>query len=174
MIKRTLLVIAAAVVALLGYAAGKPNDFRVARTVRIAAPPAKIVPLIDDFQRWRAWSPYEKRDPGMQRTFSGPTSGTGAVYAWAGNRDVGSGRMEILATSPERVTIELDFLAPFEGHNTAIFAMDPRGDATDVTWSMHGPRPFVAKLIGVFLDMDRMIGADFEAGLADLKALAEA
>jgi len=174
MIKRTLLVIAVAVVALLGYAASKPNDFCVARTVRIAAPPAKIVPLVDDLQRWGAWSPYEKRDPGMQRTFSGPTSGPGAVYAWAGNQDVGSGRMEILATSPERVTIKLDFLAPFEGHDTAIFAMDPRDDATDVTWSMHGPSPFVAKLIGVFLDMDGMIGADFETGLANLKALAEA
>lgn len=175
MIKVILVVVVAAVALVLGFAATKPSDFRVTRSAHIQAPPEKIYPLINDFQRWGAWSPYEKRDPAMQRTFSGPASGEGAVYEWAGNKDVGSGRMEITETSvPSRVTIKLDFLTPFEGHNTAVFTMEGRGQTTNVTWSMHGPSPYMAKLIGVFLDMDRMIGTDFQAGLANLKSIAEA
>ncbi len=163
------------VAAVLGVAATKPNTFRVQREATIAARPEKIYPLIEDFHRWDAWSPYEKKDPGMKRVFSGAPSGKGAVYAWEGNREIGTGRMEILDTArPNRVTIKLDFLKPFEAHNTADFTLEPVGvDATRVTWAIHGPSPFLSKLIGLFCNIDRMVGNDFEAGLANLRATAE-
>ena len=110
----------------------------------------------------------------MKRTYSGAASGRGAVYAWDGNKNVGSGRMEILeASAPSKVVIKLDFIKPFEGHNTAEFTMLPQGDATNLTWVMHGPTPFMMKVMHVFINMDRMIGKDFEAGLANLKRLTE-
>jgi hypothetical protein len=110
----------------------------------------------------------------MKRTFSGTDSGRGSIYAWAGNSNVGSGRMEIVESSvPSKVTIQLDFLKPFEGHNIATFTMEPAGGTTNVTWVMNGPTPFVGKIMHVFLDMDRMVGTDFEAGLANLKTAAE-
>ena len=163
-----------AVAAVLIYAATKPNDFRVARSLAIKAPPDKIFALINDLHGWGAWSPYEKRDPAMKRTFSGAERGTGAVYEWDGNNNVGKGRMEITDTSaPNKIVIKLDFIKPFEGHNVAEFTMAPQGEATNVTWAMHGPSPYIAKLMGTFMNMDRMIGNDFEAGLANLKAVAE-
>ena len=167
-----LLVAAAAV---LIYAATKPDDFRVTRSLAIKAPPDKIFALINDLHGWGAWSPYEKRDPDMKRTFSGAPSGKGAVYEWDGNKNVGKGRMEIIDTAPpNKVVVKLDFLKPFEGHNTAEFTMVPQGDATNVTWGMYGPSPYVAKVMGTFMNMDKLIGKDFETGLANLKALAEA
>ena len=136
--------------------------------------PEAIFPLISDFHRWTAWSPYEKRDPAMKRTYSGAAQGKGAVYEWEGNSEVGQGRMEITDTSdPSRVTIKLDFMKPFEGHNDAEFALVPQGGTTTVTWSMEGPTPYLGKLIGVFMNMDTMIGKDFETGLANLKTIAE-
>ena len=110
----------------------------------------------------------------MKRTYSGAASGKGAVYAWDGNRNVGSGRMEILdASAPAKIVIKLDFFTPFEGHNTAEFTMLPQGDATNLTWLMHGPAPFMAKIMHVFMNIDRMVGKDFEIGLANLKRLTE-
>jgi len=162
------------IAAVLAFAATRPDSFSVRRAASIKASPEKIFPLINDFRSWGAWSPYEKKDPGMKRSFSGPAAGKGAVYAWEGNQDVGEGRMEIAeAAAPSRVTLKLDFMKPFEAHNTVDFTLEPRGDATDVTWAMQGPAPFVSKLIGLFIDMDAMIGRDFEAGLASLKAIAE-
>jgi uncharacterized protein YndB with AHSA1/START domain len=159
---------------LLAYAATRPDTFRIQRATTIAAPPEKVFALIDDFQQWRAWSPYERKDPAMKRVSSGPARGTGAVYEWDGNTEVGQGRMEIVeATTPSRVTIKLDFLRPFEGHNVAEFALDGQGQSTRVSWAMHGPSPYVVKLLTVFVDMDRMVGKDFETGLANLKAIAE-
>jgi carbon monoxide dehydrogenase subunit G len=158
---------------LLGFAATRPDTFRVQRSASIKAPPQKISALIDDFHNWSAWSPWEKLDPALQRTYSGPARGKGAVYAWEGNRKVGQGRMEILETSPSRTTIQLDFLKPFEAHNTAEFTLEPGGDSTNVIWAMHGKNAFIAKLMGVFLNMDRLIGKDFESGLANLKVAAE-
>jgi uncharacterized protein YndB with AHSA1/START domain len=152
----------------------QPNNFRVARSQAIKAPPEKIYAYLVDFRSWPNWSPYEKKDPAMKRTLSGPPSGVGAVYAWDGNNDVGQGRMEIIEARPaSRVAIKLDFIKPFEGHNRAEFTLEPRGDATQVTWAILGPRPFVSKVMCLFLDMDKMIGKDFEAGLANLKAAAE-
>ncbi len=162
------------VAGILIYAATKPDSFSVQRSATIKAPPDKIFALIDNLRGWSAWSPYEKKDPDMKRTFSGPASGKGAVYEWNGNKDVGQGRMEIIdATAPSKITIKLDFLKPFEGHNTAEFTMVPTGDNTTVTWAMYGPSPYVAKIMGTLFNLDRMIGNDFEAGLAALKAVAE-
>jgi uncharacterized protein YndB with AHSA1/START domain len=158
----------------LALAATKPDAFRVERTASINAPPEKIFALINDLHGWGAWSPYEKKDPAMKRTFSGAASGKGAIYQWDGNKNVGKGRMEITETSPpSRILIKLDFISPFEGHNTAEFTMAPKGDATNVTWAMDGPAPFISKVMQVFLNFDSMIGKDFEEGLANLKTLAE-
>ena len=166
------LVVAIAIVLIL--AATKPNTFSVQRATTIKAPPEKIFPLINDFHQWGSWSPYEHKDPAMKRSYSGAESGKGAVYAWDGNKNVGSGRMEILDTSaPSKIVIKLDFFTPFEAHNTAEFTLRPQGDAINLTWFMHGPAPFMSKLMQVFMNIDNMVGKDFEVGLADLKRLAE-
>lgn len=168
------LVVLLVIAALLLFASTRPDSFRVERSLAIKAPPERIFPLIDDFHRWPAWSPWEKLDPAMTRTHSGPASGVGAVYEWLGNSKVGQGRMEIMQSSaPSRLAIKLDFLKPFEAHNTAEFTLRPQGDATLVHWAMFGPTPFISKLMGLFVSMDRLVGKDFEAGLANLKAEAE-
>ena len=155
-------------------AALKPDSFRVERSTVIKAPPERIFAQISDLKAWSAWSPYEKKDPAMKRTFGSMTAGKGAVYEWDGNKNVGKGRMEITeAARPSKILIKLDFLEPFDGHNTAEFTMDGKGDATTVTWAMYGPANFVSRLMGVFFNMDKMIGADFEAGLANLKSITE-
>jgi uncharacterized protein YndB with AHSA1/START domain len=172
------IVLVVAVIAVLALAATKPDTFRVQRSASIKAPAEKIFPLINDYKQWAKWSPYETKDPAMKRTFSGAPAGKGAIYAWEGDKNVGSGRMEIVDVSPpSKVTIKLDFIKPFEAHNTAEFTLEPQGDATNVstnvTWAMHGPTPFFGKILHLFLDMDRMVGTDFAAGLANMKALAE-
>lgn len=167
-------VLIVAVGAVLILAATKSDTFRVRRAASINAPPEKIFAFINDFDRWGAWSPYEKKDPAIKRTRNGPASGKGAVYAWEGNKDVGQGRMEIAdASSPSKVTIKLDFVKPFEAHNIVEFTLVPQGGSTTVTWDMHGGLPYMAKVAHLFFDMDRMVGKDFEAGLASLKAAAE-
>jgi uncharacterized protein YndB with AHSA1/START domain len=167
-------VLAIAIAILLILAATKPDTFTVRRATTVKAPPETIFPLINDFHQWGTWSPYETKDPAMKRTYSGTASGKGAVYAWQGNKNVGSGRMEILDSSvPSKIVIKLDFFAPFEGHNTAEFTMLPQGDGTHVTWVMHGPARFVTRLIQIFMNLDNMIGKDFEAGLANLKTITE-
>jgi hypothetical protein len=173
-IKIVLAVIAVAVAAVLVYAATRPDSFRIARSATIKAPPEKIFAQIDDFRRWTAWSPWEKIDPQLKRTYSGAGAGKGAAYAWEGNKDVGSGRMEIReSAAPSRILIQLDFLKPFEAHNTAEFTLQPGPQGTAVTWAMYGPSPFLSKLMGIFFNMDRMIGGQFEQGLANLKAISE-
>jgi uncharacterized protein YndB with AHSA1/START domain len=167
-------ILALAIAVVLILAARKPDTFAVERTASITAAPEKIFSLIGDFHQWRSWSPYEVKDPDMQRSFSGTASGKGAVYAWNGNRNVGSGRMEILdAPPPQKVVIKLDFFTPFEGHNTAEFTLLPQGSSTNVKWLMHGPCPFMMKIMHVFIDMDNMIGKDFAVGLANLKRVTE-
>ena len=171
-------VLAVAIAIVLILAMAKPATFSVQRAIVVSAPAGTIFPMINDFQQWKAWSPYENKDPAMKRSFSGAASGKGAVYGWEGNKNVGSGRMEILDTSvPSKIVIKLDFFTPFEGHNTAEFTMLPQGDATNVatnvTWLMHGPAPFMSKVMQVFIKLDRMIGKDFEVGLVNLKNLAE-
>jgi uncharacterized protein YndB with AHSA1/START domain len=167
-------VLAIAVAIVLILAVTKPDTFSVRRETSVRAPPERIFPLINDFHQWGTWSPYENKDPAMKRTYSGADSGKGAVYAWDGNKNVGSGRMEILeASMPSKIVIKLDFFTPFEGHNTAEFTMLPQGDATSLTWVMHGPARFMSRLMQVFMNLDKMIGKDFEAGLANLKKLTE-
>jgi K+-transporting ATPase KdpF subunit len=171
-------IISIAVVVILGgfliYAATRPDTFRVERTATIKAPPERIFPLINDFQRWGAWSPFEKKDPAMKRTLSGAPSGSGAVYEWDGNKEIGQGRMEIVESlPPSRVTLKLDFTRPFKAHNIVDFTLEPRGDSTQVTWAIHGPSPFISKVMGIVFNMDKMIGKDFEAGLAALKTVSE-
>lgn len=175
---KTFAYIAAAIVVVVAgiliYAATRPDTFRVQRTETIKAPPEKVFALINDLRSWNLWSPYEKKDPAMKRTFSGATSGKGAVYEWDGDNSVGKGRMEITEATPSaKILIKLDFIKPFEGHNTAAFTMEPRSDGTVVTWAMHGPASFMMKVMGIFMNMDNMIGNDFAAGLANLKAVAE-
>jgi carbon monoxide dehydrogenase subunit G len=166
----TLIVLIAAILAL---AHARPNTFRVERSIRVKAPPEKIFPLVNDFHKWSGWSPYEKIDPSMKRTYAGAPAGKGAVYEWEGNGKAGKGRMQIVATLPTQTTIKLDFSKPFTAHNIAAFTAEPQGDSTRVTWSMEGPSPFVTKVMGLFFNMDEMIGRDFEVGLRDLKAAAE-
>ncbi len=174
MLKIIAIVIVVLIAVVLGLAATKPDTFRVQRATAIKAPAAKVYALIDDFRQWGQWSPWEKLDPELKRTFSGAASGKGAVYEWTGNSKVGAGRMEITEpTPPNKIVIKLDFIRPFEGHNIAEFTLEPQGDSTQLTWVMHGPTPFVSKLMQVFVSMDSLIGKDFEAGLANLKALAE-
>jgi uncharacterized protein YndB with AHSA1/START domain len=163
-----------AVALVLGYAATQPDSFRVERSITITAPAEKIFPLINDYRGWVLWSPWDQKDPGMQRTYSGADAGVGAVYAWSGNSDVGSGRMEIIQSVPdERVAVDLRFTAPFEARNTVEFFLTPREDGTSVTWAMYGSAPFLSKLIGLFVSMDDMVGGDFEKGLAALRVAAE-
>jgi len=173
MLKKIGLVLAVLVAALLLFAATRPDSFSVERRIVIRASPEKIQPLIADFHRWADWSPWEKLDPAMKRSFGGPAAGVGATYGWQGNKEVGSGRMEVKSVAPDKVSIQLDFIEPFEGHNTAEFVLAPRDGGTDVRWVMFGPAPFVTKLMGVFVSMDSMVGKDFEKGLAQLKAAAE-
>lgn len=163
-----------AVASILVYASTKPDSFRVERSTAMNAPPEKIFPYIAGLKRWTEWSPYEGRDPAMKRAYGGAESGKGAIYEWDGNDNVGKGRMEIVDSTPlHKVTIKLDFLKPFEGHNTAELTVQPKGGQTIVTWAMYGPSTFMTKLIGTFMDMDDMIGRDFAAGLAKLKAVVE-
>ena len=174
MIKKIAIVIVLLIAGVLIFAATKPDTFRVQRSAGIKAPPEKVFAILNDFQKWGSWSPWEKKDPAMKRTWGAVTSGKGAKYAWEGNSDVGKGSMEIAESSPSsRLTIKLDFIEPFEGHNMVDFTLEPKGDSTSVTWTIRGPMPFISKVISVYCSMDSMIGKDFEAGLANLKAVAE-
>lgn len=174
MLKTIAAVVALLVAGVLGLAATKPDTFHVERSARIAAPPAKVYALIDDFHQWGGWSPWEKLDPTMTRTYGGAPKGTGATYAWSGNSKVGRGRMEITGTRPDsQVAIQLDFEEPIAARNLTEFTLVPDGDGTRVTWAMSGPCTYLTKVMQVFVSMDDMVGKDFDAGLANLKTLAE-
>ncbi len=188
MLLKTIAIIGAllltAIVVIVILAMRKPDEFRVSRTQQIAAPPEKIYPLIVDLRAWAPWSPYEKKDPDMTRKFSGAASGPGAVYEWDGDKNVGAGRMEILDVvepsegGPAKIAIKLDILQPFEGHNIVELTLVPvrlanGAEGSNVTWAMRGPYAFPAKVIGLFVNMDEMVGKDFAAGLVNLKSVAE-
>ena len=167
-------VVAVGIAGILAFAATKPDTFRVQRTASIKAPPEKIFPLLNDLHNFASWSPYEKKDPAMKRTHSGAPSGKGAVYEWDGDKNVGRGRLAIAESSPpSKVTLDLDMLAPLKAHNIVVFTLEPKGESTTVTWAMNGQIPYIAKIVHVFLNVDKMVGDDFEVGLANLKALAE-
>jgi uncharacterized protein YndB with AHSA1/START domain len=167
-------VIVVLLAAALAYAATKPDTFRVQRSTSIKAPPEKIFPLLDDLRSHATWSPWDQKDPAMKRTYSGAPRGKGAVYEWDGNKNIGKGRMEITETSPpSRVIFKLDFIKPFEAHNIAELVLEPKGDATNVTWAIYGPSPYLSKVMSLLCNMDKMIGKEFETGLANLKRLTE-
>lgn len=174
MLKVLLAIVLVLVVAILLYATTRPSTLVVARETVIQAPPEKIFPLINDFHQWSEWSPWDKLDPAMQKTYSGPDKGKGAGYTWQGNNKVGEGSMEIMDSAPSsRVTIKLDFIKPFEGHDITEFTLEPDGDSTTVKWTMEGPNSYRSKVMGLFVNMDKLIGGDFEIGLANLKAASE-
>ena len=173
MVKTIATIVVVLIVALLVYAATKPDTFRVQRSVSINAPAEKIFPFINDFRNWVDWSPWEKMEPELKRSFGGAASGQGSVYEWEGQK-VGKGRMEIAKISPPtNILINLDFLKPFEAHNIAEFTLEPKGNSTTVTWAMYGPNPYIAKVIHIFFSMDSMVGEQFETGLANLRTIAE-
>ena len=174
MLKLVFIVVTFGIAVVLFIAARRPDRFRIERIIRIAAPRDRLFAYVCDLHNFDAWSPWAPLDPAMRKTHSGPQSGVGAAYEWQGNKKVGHGRMEIVeAAAPERVVIRLDFLKPFEAHNTAEYLLAERDGETEFTWAMHGPSNFMSKLMGVFFDMDRMVGGQFEQGLAALKLLAE-
>lgn len=156
------------------FASTKPNAFAIRRSISIHAPAADIFPLIADFRHWRKWSPWENLDPGMRRTLGGAETGVGAYYAWDANRKAGAGRMEIIETrSDARVVIKLNFLRPFKAENMVLFTLVPAGNGTNVTWEMTGVHNLVSKIMSMMMNMDRMVGRDFEKGLLAIKAEAE-
>lgn len=170
-------IIAVAVVALLAiiliYAVTKPDLFHVERAIDIQAPPEKIFGLINDFRQWDAWTPYNK-DPAMKKTYSANTSGKGAHYAWEGNKEVGQGEITITdATPPREIEMELHMIKPFEGRNHVVFSIEATGGITKVTWALEDQHTYFLKLLSIFISMDKMIGNDFETGLARLKVTAE-
>jgi hypothetical protein len=173
MLKKIGLMIVVALALLLGFAATRPDSFHVERHVLVQAGPEKIQPLIADFHRWQDWSPWEKLDPALQRSFGGPPAGTGSTYAWKGNKDVGEGRMEVKDAAADTVRIQLDFIEPFASRNDVHFTLKPQATSTEVIWAMDGPMPFISKLMSIFVSMDALIGKDFEKGLAQLKVAAE-
>ena len=178
MIKTIALVVAGVLVVgiavVLALAATKPDTFSVQRTASIKAPPEKIYPLIADLRRFATWSPYETKDPAMKRFYGATTSGKGASYEWNGNKNVGKSRIAIADTAPpSKVTINLDMIDPFEAHNIVEFKLEPKGESTNVTWAMQGKVPYMAKVVHVIFNMDKMVGGDFETGLGNLKAIAE-
>ncbi|MBM3548966.1 MAG: SRPBCC family protein [Alphaproteobacteria bacterium] len=174
MLRRILVGIAAVVIALAIIISLRPSELRVARSASIAAAPSAVFAQVNDFRKWSAWSPYERVDPAMKKTYAGASAGMGAINAWAGNSEAGEGRATIVESRPnELVKIQLDFLKPMEGNAVAEFSFRPEGERTQVTWSFVGPCNFIAKAVGLFLDMDKMVGGQFEEGLADLKKTVE-
>jgi uncharacterized protein YndB with AHSA1/START domain len=171
MIKKILLVLAVLLVVFLGIVALQPADFRVVRSATIAAAPAAVFAQVNDMHKWQTWSPWAKLDPAAKNTFEGPPAGTGATFAWAGNSAVGEGRMTVTESRPdERVRFRLDFLKPMAATSTAEFTFKPDGKQTVVTWSMEGKNNFLAKAFCLFMNMDKMVGGQFEQGLANLNA----
>jgi uncharacterized protein YndB with AHSA1/START domain len=172
-----IILIAVALIAVLFVivVATRPADFCVTRTATISAPAAVVFAQVNDLHRWEAWSPWEKIDPALKRTFEGPSAGTGASYSWVGNKKAGEGRMTIMESRPdELIRIKLEFLKPFKATNTAEFTFKSEGNQTVVTWSMFGKNNFMAKAFHLFVNFDKMIGGDFEKGLVQLKLVAEA
>jgi uncharacterized protein YndB with AHSA1/START domain len=168
------LIIVLLVAAVLIYGAMQPSRFSIFREANIKASPAEVFKQLNDFRHWAAWSPWEKMDPNLQRSFTGATTGVGAKYAWVGNKKVGEGSMEITESEPSRrMQLDLHFLKPFQADNVTEFSLAPADGGTHVKWEMRGHTPFMLRLMKIFMDMDKMVGKDFEAGLANLKSLVE-
>ncbi len=175
MYKKILIGLAVVIAVFVGVVAIQPADFSISRTATMAAPASVVFAQVNDFQKWGAWSPWEKMDPTMQRTFGSTTVGVGAVYSWVGNKQVGEGRMTMTESRPdEYILIKLEFIKPFVATNPTEFTFASEGNQTKVTWTMTGKNNFMAKAACLFMDMDKMVGGDFEKGLAAMKAVSEA
>jgi hypothetical protein len=174
MLSKILVGVAVLVVLFVLVVATRPATFRIERSLSMAAPPDRAFAQVNDFHAWRAWSPWEGKDPGLKRNYSGAPAGVGAVYAWAGNPEVGEGRMTIQSSTPSSaVVIQLEFIKPFAATNQATFTFAPEGPGTRVTWAMDGHLNFMMKAFHLFVNMDQLVGADFEQGLAQMRTLAE-
>lgn len=174
MLKKILIGLAAVLVLLLILIAMQPSYYHVRRTAAIAAPPSTVFPLINDFHRWNDWSPWSKMDPAMKVTYGGAPAGKGATYHWAGNSDVGEGTMEIAESQPDsKIGINLDFIKPFAGHSLTVFNVTPTATGSAVEWDMGMENNYMGKAMGLFMNMDKMIGTQFEQGLAQMKTIAE-
>jgi hypothetical protein len=175
LILKILIVLAILILALAAFIATRPADFSIERSAKSTAPPSALFAQVNDFHNWANWSPWAKLDPTMKLTYEGPTSGVGAKYHWVGNKEVGEGRMTIVESVPnERVRINLEFIKPFATTNDTVFTFKPDGGGTNVNWAMSGRNNFMAKAFHTFVNVDKMVGADFEKGLAQMKAAAEA
>jgi len=173
-LKKLLLAVVVVLAVFAVFVASRPSSYRVSRAQAIAAPPSSVYALVADFQQWDKWSPWAKLDPAMKTTYGGPVAAAGSSYAWSGNDKVGEGRMTIVEAKPgERVRIRLEFIKPFASTSSTEFEFAPKGGGTQTTWTMVGHNEFVGKAFSVFMNMDKMIGNDFEKGLAQLKAVAE-
>lgn len=162
------------VACVLIYAATRPDSFSISRSVSIAAAPDKIFPLINNLHGFNRWNPFLEPDPAIKIAYRGPDSGKGAAHDWDGNSQVGKGSVEITESSPpSKIVMKLDMLKPMKAHNRVEFKLEPAGNGTQVTWTMSGEQPFLAKLMSVVIDCDKMVGGSFEKGLAGLKAIAE-
>lgn len=174
MFKKILIVLFVIIGAILGYATTKPNEFRIERSLAINASADKIFPYINDLREWEKWSPYEKLDPEMKHTYSGAEKGKGAIYEWDGNNSVGSGRMEIVTVAaPRQIDIKIGFKKPMEASNMAAFTLHGNNQSTTVTWAMEGKNNYFSKVMCVFINMDKLVGKDFESGLQNLKIVVE-
>lgn len=174
MLKTILIAITVIIIVLVVIVAMQPSEFRIERTATVSASAPAVFAQVNDFHNWEAWSPWAKRDPAMKTTYEGAPAGTGAIYTWAGNHEVGEGRSTIIESRPnELIRITLEFVKPFAGTNTAEFTFKPEGDHTAVTWSLYGSNNFMAKAVGLVMNMDDMVGNDFEQGLASLKSVTE-
>src|SRR5215471_13225290 len=175
MLRKVLAALLVIVVVLVFVIAMQPSEFHVARATTIAAPAPVVFAQVNDFHKWEAWNPWGKLDPAAKQTYGGAPAGTGAVYSWSGNSQVGEGRMTVVESRPsDLIRIKLEFFKPMAGVSTAEFTFKPEGDQTAVTWAMTGTNNFVGKVMCLVVNMDRMIGGQFEKGLADMKAVAEA
>ena len=174
MLKKIFLAFVALIVIFGMIVTFQPASYRIMRSIKIAAPPATVYPLVNDFHAWEGWSPWAKLDPAMKTTFEGPAAGTGAIYKWSGNKEVGEGQMTLLESKAnELVRIKLDFIKPFADTCATDFTFKPDGNGTEVSWTMSGNRNFLAKAICLFMNMDKLVGGDFEKGLAKLKTESE-
>lgn len=175
MLIKILIALGAIVIVFAGVVALQPSDFRVVRAATISAPAAVVFSQVNDFHKWEAWSPWAKMDPAAKNTFEGAPAGTGAIFTWAGNAKVGEGRMTLTESRPnDLIRIKLESRKPFASTSTAEFTFKPEGNQTVVTWTMAGKNNFLARAFCLFMSMDKMIGGEFEKGLAQMKAVAEA
>lgn len=175
MLKKILIGLGFVVLLLVGFISMQPSAYRIERSITIAAPPALVFDWVNDFHRWNDWSPWDKLDPNIKRTYEGPAAGVGTMYSWAGDNKVGEGRMTLIdSRPPEKIDIKLEFFKPWESVATTEFTFAAAATGTTVTWAMNGTNNFAGKACSLFMNMDKMVGGSFEEGLAKLKELSEA